>query len=120
MQINQHANTLKFIGSLFVFFLLSISVQAQQSVTEKKNLVVYDPLLWKHQLKLNANQREKIQQINQEFYESIYQAARDGRDRSALQVKANQYIKHRSEEIWDAFNPNQRRKWKRMWDHYES
>lgn len=121
MKINRTINTLKILGSLFLFFILSISVNAQQLITENKNIVIYDPLLWKHQLKLNANQREKIQQINLEFYQSIYKAAQDdSRDRAALQSKANQYIQQRSQEIWEAFNPNQRRKWKRMWDHYSS
>lgn len=120
MQLGNKINTLKFIGSLFLFFILSISANAQQSETDK-NIVIYDPLLWKHQLKLNASQREKIQQINLEFYQSIYKAAQEGgRDRTSLQLKANQYIEQRSHEIWEAFNPNQRRKWKRMWDHYAS
>lgn len=121
MQLNRTIDTLKFLGLLPLFFMFSISSNAQQSLTENKSIVIYDPLLWNHELKLNANQREKIQQINLEFYQSIYKAAADGsRDRAALQSKANQYIEQRSQEIWEAFNPNQRRKWKRLWDHYAS
>jgi hypothetical protein len=34
-----------------------------------------------------------------------------------MQTRAAQYLLQRSQKIWDIFHPNQRRKWKRMWDH---
>lgn len=121
MQLIRTIKVAKFLSVLPLLLTLCIFANAQQSHDESKSLVVYDPLLWKHELKLNANQREKIQKINLEFYQSIYETANEeSSDRSALQSKADQYLQHRSQEIWNAFNSNQRRKWKRMWDHHYS
>jgi hypothetical protein len=121
MKLTQNNTALKSLGIMSLFFICSLSLHAQQALDGNKDLVIYDPLMWKHQLKLKADQQEKIQQINQEFYQSLYKAAQeDTQDRAALQSKANQYIHQRSQEIWDAFNANQRKKWKRMWDHYSS
>jgi len=122
MQPNPHTtNMMKFRSSLFLLLILSISVHAQNSSHETQPIVGYDPILWKHELKLNADQREKIQKINLEFYQNIYRSVSQGvHDRSALQSKAYQYLQQRSLEIWNAFNPNQRRKWKRLWDHYSA
>ncbi|MEO7988456.1 MAG: hypothetical protein ABI663_02885 [Chryseolinea sp.] len=119
--LNHNSNTLKFLSSLFLCLIVCSLANAQQDSNENKSVVLYDPLLWKHELKLNAGQREKIEKINLEFYQSIYKTANERTsDRAALQSKANQYLQQRSQEIWDAFNPNQRRKWKRLWDHYSS
>lgn len=121
VQSNLHINTLKFLCCLSVFFVVSISAQAQPANTEDKNIVVYDPLLWKHELKLSADQRQKIQKINLEFYQSIYETANtQNSDHANLQSKANEFLEHRSQEIWNAFNASQRRKWKRMWDHHST
>ena len=121
MQLIRAIKSVKFLGYLPLLLIVSISSNAQQSHNEDKSIIVYDPLLWKHELRLNAEQREKIQKINLEFYQSIYETANEETsDRAALQTKANQYLQHRSQEIWNAFNPNQRRKWKRMWDHYST
>jgi hypothetical protein len=122
MQLIRTIKRMKFLGYLPLLLILSISSSyAQQSHNEDKSIVVYDPLLWKHELKLSADQREKIQKINLEFYQNIYETANEETsDRAALQTKANQYLQHRSQEIWNAFNANQRRKWKRMWDHYSA
>lgn len=119
--LHHNVNTLNFLGSLFLCLIVCSIANAQQVSNENKRVVLYDPLLWKHELKLNAGQREKIEKINLEFYQNIYKTAQEGKsDRSALQSKANQYLQQRSLEIWEAFNLNQRRKWKRMWDHYSS
>jgi hypothetical protein len=121
MKLMGTIKAVKFWGSLALLLILCISSTAQQSHDETKSMIIYDPLLWKHELRLNAYQREKIQKINLEFYQSIYETVNEETsDRAALQSKANQYLQHRSQEIWNAFNPNQRRKWKRMWDHYST
>jgi hypothetical protein len=121
MQLIRTIKAVKFLGCMSLLLILCISSNAQQSHDESKSMVVYDPLLWKHELKLNADQREKIQKINLEFYQSIYETVNEETtNRAALQSKANQYLQHRSQEIWNAFNPNQRRKWKRLWDHYST
>ncbi len=121
IHLNHNTNTLRFLSSLLLCLVVCSTAKAQQDSNENKSVVLYDPLLWKHELKLNAGQREKIEKINLEFYQSIYKTAKEGTsDRSTLQAKANQYLQQRSQDIWDSFNPNQRRKWKRMWDHYSS
>jgi hypothetical protein len=121
MQRIRTITAVRFLGCLPLLFILCISSNAQQSRHESKNAVVYDPLLWKHELKLNADQREKIQKINLEFYQNIYETVNEeSSDRADLQAKANQYLQHRSQEIWNAFNSIQRKKWKRMWDHYST
>lgn len=121
MELKHFSCKLIFVSLLFVFLVRSVTTSAQPISQETKRAVLYDPLVWEHELKLNAYQREKIQKINLEFYQSIYKTVSEGtRDRSYLQSKANQYLQQRSQEIWDAFNPNQRRKWKRLWDHYST
>jgi hypothetical protein len=119
MQLNQYPTKLKFLCSLFLFSILHISANAQNTINETQQVVGHDPLLWKDELKLNADQREKIQKINLEFYQNIYRSvSEEVHDHSVLQSKAKQYLQQRSEEIWNAFNPNQRRKWKRLWSRY--
>ena len=121
MQPNRYTTSFKFWSSLFLFLTLPLSTNAQRSFNETQQVVGHDPLLWKHELKLNAEQREKIQKINLEFYQNIYRSVNEEvRDHSVLPSKANHYLQQRSQDIWNAFNPNQRRKWKRLWDHYSA
>jgi hypothetical protein len=120
LQFNQMIKKLKFQSILSLLLLAGFVANAQEQSSEKNDLVIYDPLLWKNELKLNAEQRQEIEKINTEFYQSIYQAAADSKDHNAMQAKANQYLQQRSQEIWEAFKPSQRKKWKRLWDHYSS
>lgn len=106
-----------YLGSLLVCFVMSFAVHAQQA-QDLKSIVMYDPLFWKEQLKLKDTQCRLIQSINTEYYENLKRVFRDHpQDRSVMQTRAAQYLQQRSQKIWDIFHPNQRRKWKRMWDH---
>ncbi len=119
MQFVQVIKKLK-VHIILPLLVLSFVANAQEQSNEKNNLVLYDPLLWKNELKLNEGQRQEIQKINIAFYQSIYEAAADLKDQKTMQFKANQYLQQRSQEIWDSFRPSQRKKWKRLWDHYAS
>jgi len=120
MQISQNIKKLKVQALLPLLLILSFVANAQKQSSSTNNIVVYDPLLWKNELRLNAEQRQEIQKINIEFYQSIYEAAVDSKDHKVMQAKTNQYLQQRSQEIWEAFSPAQRKKWKRLWDHYSS
>ncbi|HPH46548.1 MAG TPA: hypothetical protein PLJ60_02645 [Chryseolinea sp.] len=120
MQTNQKIKKLKVPVILPLLLFLSFVSNAQEQNRAANDLVVYDPLVWKNELKLNAEQRQEIQKINTEFYQSMYEAAVDSKDHKVMQAKANQYLQQRSQEIWEAFSPSQRKKWKRLWDHYSS
>jgi len=120
MQFSQNIKKLKVQAILPLLLFLSFSANAQDQSSATSDIVIYDPLLWKNELKLNAEQRQEIQKINTEFYQSIYEAAIDSKDHKVMQAKANQYLQQRSQEIWEAFSPSQRKKWKRLWDHYSS
>jgi hypothetical protein len=79
-----------------------------------ESIVVFDPLFWKDQLKLDASQRRKIKEINIEYYERLY-AIHEEPNRQQVQVRAAQSLLQRSEEIWGTFYPRQRKKWKKLW-----
>jgi hypothetical protein len=97
---------------LFVgFILLSSTLIAQDA-----NLVQYDPLFWKDELKLDQDQCQKIKEINSEYYESLFTAYEmEKDDRNALRKSANRSLVQRNQEIWGTFHPKQRKRWKRIW-----
>ena len=98
---------------MFVGFFLSSStvIMAQDA-----NVVQYDPLFWKDQLKLDKDQCQKIKEINSEYYESLFSAYQEEKDdRNALRKSANKSLVQRNQEIWETFHPKQRKRWKRIW-----
>ena len=98
------------------FILLSSTVIIAQDANGTENLVQYDPLFWKDKLKLKPEQCQKIKEINSEYYESLFTAYREEKgDRNALKKLANKSLEQRNLEIWETFQPKQRKRWKRMW-----
>ena len=97
---------------MFVGFILSsTAIMAQDS-----NVVQYDPLFWKDQLKLDKEQCQKIKEINSEYYESLFTAYKEEKDdRNALRRSAIKSLVQRNQEIWETFHPKQRKRWKRIW-----
>jgi len=94
------------------FILLSSTVIMAQDA----NVVQYDPLFWKDQLKLDKDQCQKIKEINSEYYESLFTAYKEEKDdRNALRRLANKSLVQRNQEIWETFHPKQRKRWKRIW-----
>lgn len=96
------------------FFLLSAAIVSGQGNQSTESIVVFDPLFWKDQLKLDASQRQKIKEINIEYYERLY-AIHEEPNRQKVQARAAQSLLQRSEEIWETFYPRQRKKWKKLW-----
>ena len=84
-----------------------------QELESKQNMVVYDPLFWKDQLKLDDNQCLRIREINSVFYKKLTDVAKES-NHQVVRAKAAQSLLERSEEIWETFHPKQRRKWKRI------
>jgi hypothetical protein len=95
---------------LFGSYVLS----AQNKTT--KDLILYDPLFWKHELRLDAFQTKRIKEINSEYYEKITTASKNEKgNRNRLQAIAAESLADRSQQIWNTFHPKQRKKWNKMW-----
>jgi hypothetical protein len=99
-----------------IALIFSISPVFAQNETNAKQLVVFDPLFWKEELKLDNAQCQEIRRINSQYYEKLYAVARDSNRRTA-KAKAETSLQERSDEIWETFHPRQRKRWKKMWDH---
>lgn len=103
------------ISTILSILFVAPKLLAQDNQTLKA-LVVYDPLFWRNELKLDAFQYQKIRQINSEYYERLLAALHDdGKNRSLLKLEVAQSLLERSERIWQIFHPRQRKKWKKMW-----
>jgi hypothetical protein len=98
-----------------VMLLLPGSLLAQK-INESEQLIQYDPLFWKDQLKLDNDQCIKIREINGEYYKSLFIAYKEEKDdRKALRKLADKSLMQRNQEIWDTFDSRQRKRWKRIW-----
>jgi hypothetical protein len=108
--------TARFTGLLVCFMVSFFTVSAQRP-DDQKDIVLYDPLFWKDQLKLSDAQSKKIQEINWEYYESLQMVLYDEHaNREGLRTKAMQCLMQRSQKIWDTFQPKQKRKWRKIED----
>jgi len=105
-----------FIG----IFILSASLGYSQDNQDVESFVLYDPLFWKDQLKLDAFQCQKIRKINSQFYEKLSAVIHEEKKGNDLKVKAAESLQQRSEEIWETFDPKQRKRWKKIWENTES
>ena len=118
MKTKNNNQPLKYITTLLVYCVVSFAAHAQQT-QDLKDIVLYDPLFWKEKLKLKDAQCKYIQRVNIEYYENLKRAFQDfPQDRATVQLRAAQYLVQRSQKIWDTFRPNQRRRWKKLWDHH--
>ena len=101
---------------ILVLMILSSSMQAPAQELQKAGAnVTFDPLFWKDNLKLSAEQYDAIQRINREYYERIYQLAEEHEGNVAyLQRETAELLQSRSEKIWDTFRPRQKRKWEKL------
>lgn len=109
-----------FVMKLQVFFLCILfcsgtMAYAQDNGENEKGYVLYDPLFWKSQLKLDDNQCQKIREINSHFYEKLSAVAQEQKNHNEIRQMAVETLMQRSEEIWATFHPKQRRIWKKMW-----
>lgn len=74
--------------------------------SESSENVSYDPSFWAQELKLDADQRSKIEVINAEFYEQL-------KNRPSL-TQLQTYLQERQELILDTFHARQKRKWEKI------
>ncbi|MEJ1239887.1 hypothetical protein WBG78_17240 [Chryseolinea sp. T2] len=96
-----------------VVLVMSGTVLRAQELKGDQNMIVFDPLFWKDQLKLNDNQCLRIREINSDFYKKLSDVANES-NHQVVRAKAAQSLLERSEEIWETFHPKQRRKWRRI------
>ena len=100
---------------LFFLPFVGLSIVSFGQSKSLDNKVVYDPLFWKEQLKLKPGQFRKIAEINSEFYQVLASVSHDkSNDPSIVKIKVNESLENRSEQIWNTFYPNQRRKWQKI------
>ncbi len=103
-----------FIISGLIFHLTSMSTFAQSSFVDN-NLVIYDPLFWRDQLKLSDSQSKKIREINVEYYEGLITFyKKQGKDAASMKAEIAKQLTKRSERIWNTFEPRQRRRWEKL------
>ena len=77
-----------------------------------KNIILYDPLFWKAELKLSSIQQNKINKINTEFYQNIKHAY--SKKEASHTQEITQLLMRRSDQIWETFQENQKRKWEKL------
>ena len=99
--------------SIAVMLLSTTSFLYAQGPKAEQNMIVFDPLFWKDQLKLDDSQCLRIREINSVFYEKLSDVANES-NHQVVKAKAAQSLLERSEEIWETFHPKQRRKWKKI------
>ena len=103
-------------GFLFISLLMAVSFITNAQVDlQEEELVLYDPLFWKDQLKLDDDQCQKIKEINSEFYEKLATVVQEEPDHKAARELAQETLIQRSEGIWETFHPKQRKRWKKIW-----
>ncbi|MBA4053289.1 MAG: hypothetical protein C0490_01115 [Marivirga sp.] len=108
---------MKFRTFVTAVFLFSAAAGYCQDNQQTKGFVLYDPLFWKDQLKLDAFQCQKIREINSQYYEKLSAVIHEEKNRNKVKVKAAESLQQRSEEIWETFYPKQRKRWKKIWEH---
>ena len=108
---------MKLISTLLTCFLfLNIVTAYSQNSRAEANVILYDPLFWKKDLKLNSTQCQKIREINSEFFQQINALANDKDNQSTVTLKTARFLNDRSERIWETFQPRQKKKWKKLWE----
>lgn len=100
---------------LILLFMLLTPLAKAQSGDDASGVVMYDPLFWRHELRIKPTQARKIEEINRDFYAQLltaYQAQPD--DENYLSGKVVENTKIRNQRILDTFAPHQRKKWEKI------
>lgn len=92
--------------TFFTLLVGAFSGQLFGQESESQGNVSYDPSFWAQELKLDAEQRSKIEVINAEFYEQL-------KNRPSL-TQLQTYLQERQELILDTFHTRQKRKWEKI------
>jgi hypothetical protein len=95
-----------------------LAAQGQTRRTESSCLVMYDPVFWKTKLRLRNDQCRSIREVNAQYYERLVGMLDKPASSSVSTLTlVEQYLSDRNEKIWNIFQPAQRKRWKRLWDH---
>ena len=95
--------------------LLTLSVSSYAQGADERVIIKYDPLFWKDQLKLTADQYYKIKEINYEYYQKLMDVVKQKTTgHITMKVKAEEFLEERSNLIWNTFHTRQKRKWIKM------
>lgn len=96
------------IAFLVLGSLISLGSFAQDE--DEHAVVLYDPLFWRDELSLKAVQSRQIEEINNEFYESLRLIRAEEADREEISKQLNEGLQERSKKIYDALQPKQRKR----------
>jgi hypothetical protein len=99
----------------FAGMLISLGSHAQ-GASDDNEVVMYDPLFWRDELSLKNDQSRRIEEINTEFYESIRLLRDEETDRTEKHEQLERGLQKRSEKIFEALLPKQRRKLEKIID----
>jgi hypothetical protein len=100
-----------------LFLVIFVSFAKAQSNQEQPVSILYDPLFWREQLKLDPSQCRRILEINRMYYDKLYAAARTERNNQmALNEVISKSLQDRSSQIWQTFHARQKKKWLKMWE----
>lgn len=106
------------IRVVFVFILgvvFSEAAFAQEQPEAKKEVITYDPVFWREELRLDVIQYNKIQEINSDFYKLLKDVSVKSTDNhQAVQAKLTESLQQRSQQIWQTLYPRQRKKLERI------
>lgn len=102
------------IGFLALISLLTVPALGQEE--EERAVVLYDPLFWRDELSLKAVQSRQIEEINNEFYESLRHIRTEQSDKEEMNKQLNEGLQERSKKIYDALQPKQRKRLDRIVD----
>ncbi|TXI68482.1 MAG: hypothetical protein E6Q41_04045 [Cyclobacteriaceae bacterium] len=92
--------------TLLILLIGAFSTQLLAQESGLQENVSFDPSFWAQELKLDAEQRTKIEVINAEFYEQL-------KNRPSL-TQLQTYLQERQELILDTFHARQKRKWEKI------
>lgn len=106
------------IRNVFLFVVgvvFSEATFAQEQPEANKEVITYDPVFWREELRLDAIQYNKIQEINSDFYKQLKEVSAERSDsRQAVQAKLTESLQQRSQQIWQTLYPRQRKKLERI------
>lgn len=93
-------------GFLLLLALCAFSNSLFGQESEPLEAVPYDPSFWAHELRLDSEQRNKIESINAGFYEQLKSRP------SPAQLQT--YLEERQESILGTFHTRQKRRWEKI------
>jgi hypothetical protein len=101
-----------------IFFgaAMPFATQAQSSRNDTRDVVMYDPLFWKDELKIRTTQSRRIEQINTEFYQDLRQINVEASSREVKHSRLEEGLQQRSQKIFETLLPKQRRKLEKIID----